>query len=206
MTPSCINPDCCHASWLHDEPINSVISFYSCPCPCERAIECEGLPKHTHWAGKHPVSLLHLTLPFKGSRGATVPGAWTQHLTSVYCQPLDVIGSALTSGRLHGANSSAVCQDVSLWEKKPDWFSLSGALFVPVFFLQFPADSSDCARFVLFNLHWKVLFKRENCLWCVTGCDWGHSRERLQDLTVPCRPLLREPRRLVRAFPWTPAM
>lgn len=61
-----------------------------------------------------PVILSHSTLPFKGRRSTTVPGAQTQHLSSVYCLPRDVIDLELTSGSLHRSSSSAVCHVVSL--------------------------------------------------------------------------------------------
>lgn len=105
----------------HDKPINSVITFYYCPCAHARAKECEGLKvhsntqTHTHMHRGTPVILSYSILPFKGSWSATAPEAQTQHLSSVYCQPLDVIGLELASGSLHRDRSSAVCHDVSLY-------------------------------------------------------------------------------------------
>lgn len=121
MTSPCIHsPETVHAakfchSSRHDKSTNSMTSFYTWPCTDEIETEWKwhkvhsNTGMHIYTPGRHHC---HPTLPYKGRRSSTFPGP--KHLSSVYCQLLDVIGLELTSGPLQSRHSSALRQVVFL--------------------------------------------------------------------------------------------
>lgn len=181
----------------HDITINGFTANWR-PIECHSWEECSS--SHTRRQTGGSVVLTHSALPFKGRRRSPVPGAWTQHLTSVYCHAADVKAVEQTWGLCIEATVLHIVK-LSLFifrENSDDWLFVWCACVTFTF-----RPRLCCVIFLCFLIAFLLNVSREQCkcqllVDVFTGCDRSHCRERFQDLTISRHPVIWEPRRLVR--------